>query len=100
MFSLTATSFEVLSPASRLLRGAFEKSLVNACVNTYEQSVGKRVDTRSPGKQSRSAAAGGARRPTRVIGLQMRGISLGKSLTAIHRLGFACSMLWLRNPAC
>lgn len=100
MFPSTATSFEVLSLASRLLRGVFEKSLVNACVNTCEQSVGKRVDTWSPGKQSSSPAAGGARRPTGVIGLQMRGTLLGKSLTAIHRLGFACLMFWLRNAVC
>lgn len=80
VFSSTTTSFEVLSPASRLLRGVVEKSLVNACVNTCEQSVGKRVDTRSPGMQSCSPAAGGARCPTRVTGLEMRGILLGTAI--------------------
>lgn len=60
--------------------GEVEKSLVNACVNTCEQSGGKRVDTRSPGMQSCSPAAGGARCPTRVIGLEMRGILLGTAI--------------------
>lgn len=62
MFFSMATSFKEHSPASRLLRGVFEMSLVTSCV----QSVGI---LKSPGKQSYSPVAGGARHPTGTIGL-------------------------------